>query len=81
MLSSFQKTKSTHTSGSIFADRIEQVKKANFQLELTKFVDCFVDGHGNYTSNSVSFKIKSLWTNYFLKSKKICLIPLVVQMI
>ena len=28
LLSSFQKTKSTQTSGSVFADRIEQVKKS-----------------------------------------------------
>ena len=30
LLSSFQKTKSTHTSGSVFADRIEQVEKTEF---------------------------------------------------
>ena len=60
LFSSFQKTKSTQTSGSVFADRIEQVKKTNFELELIKIVDCFLDGHGNYTSNLVSFKIKSL---------------------
>ena len=58
--SSFQKTKSTQTSGSVFADRIEQVKKTKFELELIKIVDFFLDGHGNYTSNLVSFKIKSL---------------------
>ena len=52
-------TKSTQTSGSVFADRIEQVKKTKFELELIKIVDCFLDGHGNYTSNLVSFKIKS----------------------
>ena len=44
LLSSFQKTKSTQTSGSVFADRIEQVKKTNFELEMIKIVDCFVDG-------------------------------------
>ena len=60
LLSSIQKTKSTQTSGSVFADRIEQVKKTKFELELIKIVDCFLDGHGNYTSNLVSFKIKSL---------------------
>ena len=60
LLSSLQKTKSTQTSGSVFADRIEQVKKTKFELELIKIVDCFLDGHGNYTSNLVSFKIKSL---------------------
>ena len=60
LLSSFQKTKSTQTSGSVFADRIEQVKKPKFELELIKFVECSLDGHGNYTSNLVSFKIKIL---------------------
>ena len=60
LLSSLQKTKSTQTSGSVIADRVEQVKKTKFELELIKNVDCFLDGHGNYTSNLVSFKIKSL---------------------
>ena len=60
LLSYFQKTKSTQTSGSVFADRIEQVEKTKFELELIKIVDCFLDGHGLYTSNLVSFKIKSL---------------------
>ena len=60
LLSSIQKTKSTQTSGSVFADRTEQVKKTNFEIELMKIVDCFLDGHGNYASNLVSFKIKSL---------------------
>ena len=60
LLSSFQKTKSTQTSGSVFADRIEQVKKTKFEFDLIKIVDCFLDAHGNYTSNLVSFKIKAL---------------------
>ena len=60
LLSSFQKTKPTQTSGSVLADRIEQDKKTKFELELIKIVDCFLDGHGNYTSNLVSFKIKFL---------------------
>ena len=60
LLSSFQKTKSTQTKGSVFADRIEQVKKSKFEIELIKIVDCFLDGHVSYKSNLVSFKIKSL---------------------
>ena len=44
-------TKSTQTSASVFADRIEQVKKTEFELELIKIVNCFLDGHGKYTSN------------------------------
>ena len=59
-LSSFQKTESTQTSGAVFADRIEQVKMTQFELELIKSVDCFLDGHGTSTSILVSFKIKSL---------------------
>ena len=62
LLGSFQKTKSTQTSGSVFAERIEQVKKTNFEIELIKTVDCFLDGHGNYTSNLVSFKTKPFQT-------------------
>ena len=60
LFSSFQKTKATQTSGSVFAERIEKVKKTKFELDLFKIVDCFLDGHGNYDSNLVSFKIKSL---------------------
>ena len=59
LFSSFQKTKSTQTGGSVFAERIEKVKKTKFQLDLIKIVDCFLDGHGNYDSNLVSFEIKS----------------------
>ena len=58
-VSALQKNKSTQTSGSVFAERIEKVKKTKFELELIKIVDCFLDGHGNYDSNLVSFKIKS----------------------
>ena len=60
LFTSFQKTKATQTSGSVFAERIEKVKKTQFELDLIKIVDCFLDGHGNYDSNLVSFKIKSL---------------------
>ena len=59
-MSALQKNKSTQTSGSVFAERIEKVKKNKFRLELIKSVDCFLDGHGNYDSNLVSLKIKSL---------------------
>ena len=36
LLSSIQKTKTTETSGSVFADGNEQVKKTKFNLEMTK---------------------------------------------
>ena len=81
LFSSFQKTKTTQTSGSVFAKRNEKVKKTNFEFGLIKIVDCFLGGHGNFDSSLVSFEIKSLKTNHFLKSKEICKNQLVVQMI
>ena len=60
LFSTFQKTKLTQSDGSVFAERIEKVKKTKFELDLFKIVDCFSDGYGNYDSNLVSFKIKSL---------------------
>ena len=60
LLSSFRKTKSTQTGGSVFVDRIEQVKKTKFELELVKIVDCFLNGHGNQSSSLVSYKRKNL---------------------
>ena len=60
LFSSFQKTKTTQTISSVFAERIEKVEKTKFELGRIKFVDCFLDGHGNFDSNLVSFKIKSL---------------------
>ena len=81
MFNSFQKTKTTQTSGLVFAERIEKVKKTNIEFELIKVVDCFLDGHGNFDSNLASFKNKSLYSNHFLTSKEICKNQLVVQMI
>ena len=60
LFSSFQKTKTTHTSGSVFVERIEKVEKTKFEFELIKTVDCFLDGYGNFDNHLVSFKIKSL---------------------
>ena len=59
-MSALQKNKSTQTSCSVFAERIGKAKKTNFELKLIKFVDLFLDGHGNYDSTLVPFKIKSL---------------------
>ena len=64
-MSVLQKNKSTQTSGSVFAKGIEEAKMTNFALELLKIVDCFLDGHGNYDSNLVSFKLKSLQQTIF----------------
>ena len=85
LFSSCQKTKPTQTSGSVFAERIENVKKTKLELDLIKIVDCFLDGHGNYDSNLVPYLyilyIYSLYTNHFLISKEIFTSQLVVQMI
>ena len=59
-MSALQKNKSTQTSSSVFAERSEKARKTKFELDIMKFVDCFLDGHGYYDSNLVSFKIKSL---------------------
>ena len=53
---SFQKTKRTQTGGLVFVGRNEKVKKTKIELELTKIVDYFLYGHGNYDSNLVSFR-------------------------
>ena len=58
LFSSFQKTKTTHTSGSVFAERIVKVKKTKFELELIKIVDCFLDGHGNFDKKFSIFQNK-----------------------
>ena len=52
LFSSFQKTKTTQTSGSVFAKSIEKFRITKFDLELIKTVDCFLNGHGNYPAKS-----------------------------
>ena len=64
-MSALQNNKSTQTSISVFAESIEKAKKTKFELELIKILDCFLDGHGNYDSNLVSFLIKSLYQTTF----------------
>ena len=59
-LSSFRKTKSTQACGLVFAERIEQVKKTKYELKSMKNVDFFLVGYGSYSSNLVTFEIKSL---------------------
>ena len=41
LFSSFQKTKTTQTSGSVFAERIEKLKKTKFELDSIKIVEFF----------------------------------------
>ena len=64
--SALQKSKSTQTSESVFAERIKKAKKTKVELKLRKFVDCFLDGNGNYDSNLVCFK------KIFLTKKIFC---------
>ena len=63
-MSSFQETRTTWTSGSVFAEGIEKVETTKFELELMKKIDCFFDCHGNYDSKLVTFRMKT-----FLKTK------------
>ena len=42
VFSSFEKTKTTQTSGSVFAERIEKVEKTKFELDLIKTVDIMI---------------------------------------
>ena len=58
LLSSFQKITATQNGGSVFADKIEQVRKTEFELELIKIVDCFLDDHGNATKILINFEKK-----------------------
>ena len=71
LLSSFQETISTRTSGSVFADRIKQVKKTNNEVELIKIVDCFLDGYGNYEKIYYLLKLNlcKLTTVFFNKMR------------
>ena len=41
------KDKINANSITVFADKIEQVRKENYGPELTKTVDCFLDCHGS----------------------------------
>ena len=59
-MNALQKNKSTQTSGSVFAERIEKAKKIKFEVGLMKIVDSFLVGQGSYDSNLVSLEIKYL---------------------
>ena len=59
LFSSFQKTKLTQTSGSVFAKRTAKVERTKHELELNKIAACFLDDHGNFEGNLVSFQKKN----------------------
>ena len=65
-MSTLQNNKSTQTSGSMFAEGIQKAKKTNFDLEVIKTVNCFLDGHGNFDSNLVSLRKYLLQTIFFV---------------
>ena len=71
LLGSFQKTKSTQTSGSVFARRIEQSEKTKNGLNLFQSVHCFLDGYGSYSSNLVNFENKSFKEKFFATRKSL----------
>ena len=73
-------TKSTQSRRTVFADRIEYVKKNKFELKRIKFGDCFLDGYGKNKSNFVSCK-KTLCELTFFRIPKNFLNQLVVKMI
>ena len=51
---------------------LKKSKKTKLELDLYKTVDCFLDGHGNYDNNLVSFKKKSSkQTIFFVTVSKI----------
>ena len=64
-ISAFQKNKPTQTNRSVFAEKIEKVKKTKYELKLKKIVHYFFDGHGSNASNLVSFK-KNLYNEQYL---------------
>ena len=63
------KAKSTNTSGSVFAERIEPIKKTKNYLGLVKIVACFLHCYSSRSGNLVTFKYKSFWDYQFRQSK------------
>ena len=60
MLRSIQKPTAFLITGSVLVERVEGVRRtAKFQLDLTKLIDCFLEGYCNHESNLVSSKEKT----------------------
>ena len=68
-LSSFQMTKTTHNSESIFAVRIERVKKTKNELLFLKELYCFLGGYGSYSDSLVNFDNEHLKAYHFCNVK------------
>ena len=79
-LSSFQKRISKQTSGSIFADRIEQVRKSKVELHLRKTLYCLLDSNGKNNCNLLPFKIEKFQTHHLLNPQEIGKTHFVKQM-
>ena len=60
LLRSVQKTESTHTSVSVYAERPQQVKRTKFEKELNEISGCFLGGYGSNTSH-----LEKLLQNYY----------------
>ena len=58
-LCSIQKLAFTLTIDSAFLERVRKVQNSNFELDLLKIFDCFIDGYGFVNSDHVIFSIKS----------------------
>ena len=59
MLISVQQSISVQTTGSVFEERVNSVRrktKFEFELELMKITDCFLDGYGGYERKLISLK-------------------------
>ena len=57
MLTSVQSSFSVQTTGSVFVETFESVRrKTKLELKRMKIIGCFLNGCGGYESNLVSFK-------------------------
>ena len=57
------------TSGSVFAGRIEQIKKTKYEQEFGKNIDCFLVCYGSNSRNLVTFETKSFYAYLFSATK------------
>ena len=54
----YQKLASTQTICSAFLERVRRVQNSQYEYELLRVIDCFIDGYGFVNSNQVNFLIK-----------------------
>ena len=58
-LCSNQKLASTQYIGSAFLERVRKVQNSNYEHDLLKIIDCFIDGYGFVYSYYVNFSMKN----------------------